>query len=52
MMKYKTALGILEDRAFNFYGLTWDRYIHLITTCGMTLREEEAYERYMIEMMR
>ena len=52
MMKYKIALGILEDRANNFYGLTWDAYIDLLVRCGGTQREEAAYERYMIEMMR
>ena len=52
MMKYETAVKILEERAFNFYGITWDRYIDLITRCGGTQKEEQAYERYMLEMMR
>jgi hypothetical protein len=49
---YETALRILEDRAKNYYGLEFDAYIDLIIRCGMTQREEAAYERYMIEQWR
>lgn len=52
MMKLKTAMRILENRAFKFYGLTFDAYIELLTNCGGTQKEEEAYNRYLIEMMR
>jgi len=52
MMKLKTAIKILEHRAFDFYGLTFDAYIDLLTRCGGTQKEQEAYDRYLIEMMR
>ena len=52
MMKLKSAIKILENRAFKFYGLPFDAYIDLLTRCGGTQKEEEAYQRYLIEMMR
>ena len=56
MMKMETAIKILKDRA-KWYGLSnsakdFDKYIQLVTNCGGTKREEEALERFNVELWR